>query len=377
MPTPSEAFAAEIAAANATDEIPDNTEVEAPVVADAPAPTETPVVAVAEVAAPPAPRTLGNDDLVEVDYLTPDDPRLPPTRRKVRFQTLAEDRNTAIKQSIDAGNAKNAAEARAAVLEKTVEVLTRRFGEPPPAPATEPPPPETSADALRRRVDPATLPYDPEGVLTAAVDVADERAQGHMSEVEKKLAAALDAKSAALDQRIAAIEQERATLRTTNAYRAAFPGRDPMTDPDLDDITFFIEAANNAAVANGQAPPLPTDDPNSYRTAAARLDAIAARRAPPPPPTPTPVTTVAVPPQATPAPAPPVGSGAPAAAAPPSDISALPQHERVALQDMVNIFPQLRGKTEILDEITNEVAADSAAGRSPYSRRNMKRSATV
>ncbi len=376
MTTPSEAFAAEIAAANATDDAaPEGTE-PAPVAAEPPAtePAAAAPAAVAQPDAPQGPRTASFDDL------TPDVPDLPPTLRSVPWRIVIADRTEAIQKRDAMGNEKNAAIARAEVLEKALEVLTRRLGpEPTPQPAAEPPPPETSIGALKRRVDPESLQFDQEGVLGAVIDAADERSLNQVAEAEKKLRAEYDAKLAEIRGGLDEIKQERAAQRTFSAYRTAFPDRDPMTDPDLDDISFLIESINSAAAAKGEAPPLPVDDPASYRTAAARLDAIAARRAPAPVPPPPAPTTTAAPsaPAATPAPAPPVGSGAPLAAAPPANVEALPQHLHNAMQDVANIFPQLRGKKDIVDEIAGELAADVAAGKSPFSRHNVRRSATA
>lgn len=373
MATPNETLLeALLAGPEGADEETPETEVE-----ETPETVAPPVVAeplaVVEAPVSQGPRVLSLDDL------TPDVPDLPPTRRGAPVRALIDDRRLAIQQAIDAGNEKNAALARAAVLEETVRVLTRRFGEPPAPAVVEPPPPETSLDALRRRTDPASLQYDPEGVLAATLEAAEERSAGAMSETEKKIRADLETQRAELDRRIAVIEQRESTARTIGAYRTAFPDRDPTTDPDLDDISFLIESINNAAITSGQTPPLPVDDPKSYLTAAARLDAIAARRIPPAPVRPAPVV---VQPSATaqaqvaPPPAPPVGSGAPNAAAPTAvAVTALPQHERAAFGELLNLFPQLRGKPELIDEIAGEVAASSAAGIHPYSRQNVKRSA--
>lgn len=369
MATPSEAFAEEIAAANATDEAPEN-EAETPAVVETPA-------AESAIEVAPLPTQQSGPRVASFDDLTPDLPDLPPTRRGAPLRLLLDDRKTAIQQAIDAGTAKNAAEAQVMVLQKTVETLLKRFGEPPPAPIAEPPPPETSIDALRRKTDPATFQYDPEGVLAATLDAAEERSLGHLSETERKLKAEYDAKLAELRSGLDEINSERTTQRTINAYRTAFPDRDPATDKDLDHIGFYIDSVNAAAKSAGQLPPLPVDDPQSYRKAAAWLDSVVASRTPPPPPQQVRQPVAAAPSLVAPPPAPPVGSGAPIAARPPVDASALPQHDRAALESMLNIFPQLRGKKDLVDEITGEVAANAAAGISPYSRRNMKRSATA
>jgi hypothetical protein len=342
---------------------------------DSPSPAEAETPAAPAIVEAPAPPTPIGPRIASFDDLTPDVDDLPPTRRKAPLRTLVDDRKIAIQQAIDAGNEKNAALARAAVAEKALEILTRRFGEPPAPPVVPPPPPETSIDAVKRRVDPATLPYDPEGVLAAAVDAAEERSLGHLTESERKLKAEYDAKLEELRGGLQQIQQERETQRTINAYRTAFPDRNPATDPDLDDISFFIEATNNAEAAKGLPLPLPVDDPRSYLAAAARLESIASRRMPAPaPPAPAPAPAAPVVAAVTPPPAPPVGSGAPVAAAPPASISALPRHDRDAYQGLVDLFPQLKKRSDVTDEILNELAADAATSRSPFSRKNVRRS---
>lgn len=375
MATPSEAFMESILAGpDGTDETP-IAEVETPVVVEPSLATEPPAIAsTPPITVPQSPRVASFDDL------TPDLPDLPPTRRGAPLRLLVDDRKAAIQQAIDAGNEKNAFRARAEVAERALEILTRRLEPQPVAPpVVEPPPPETSIDALRRRTDPNSFQFDPEGVLSAAVDTAEERSRTEALQKINELRTELETKIAEVTGRTAVIEQKEATQRTIGAYRTAFPDRSPATDPSLDLIGFYIDSVNKAATDAGQPPPLPVDDPQSYLKADAWISSVAALRAPPPAPAAVvqPSSPAIVAPQAALSPAPPVGSGEPAAAAPLASIEALPQHDRAAIEEMFTMFPQLRGKKDLADEIIGGVAADAAAGKSPYSRKNVRRSASA